>query len=81
MQLFEIQVELVSGYTVWMTTTAEDAASAKRQVIQQIEDIRRAGYYADEISALPIHPVQRIDPVTDWEAFGAEMASERKFGC
>jgi hypothetical protein len=65
MQLFEIQVELVSGYTVWLTITAEDAASAKRQAIQQIEDIRRAGYYADEISALPIHPIQRVEAAAD----------------
>jgi len=61
MQLFEIQVELVSGYTVWLNVAAEDAASAKRAAVTQLEDIRRAGYYADEISAIPIHPAQRIE--------------------
>lgn len=61
MQLFEVQIELVSGYTVWLTITAEDAVSAKRVAVQQMQDIRRAGYYADEISALPIAPVQRLE--------------------
>ncbi len=60
MQLFEIQIELVSGLTVWLLVTEADAESAKRAAVRQIEDIRKAGYYGDEISALPIAPVERI---------------------
>lgn len=60
MQLFEIQIELVTGQTVWLLVTEADAESAKRTAIRQVEDIRKAGYYAEETSALPIKPVERI---------------------
>ena len=64
MQLFEVQVELVSGQTVWLMITEADAESAKRAAARQIEDIRKSGYYSDETSAIAInYPVRVTEEV------------------
>lgn len=57
---WEVQFELVTGMTVYVIVAEADAESAKRVAVRQIEDIRKAGYYADETVALEVKPIERV---------------------